>query len=99
MRVRVRVSVGARVLVTSTLRIEPGQPESMLNLLAVLVDHAPDSVWLKAMALLNVPCILVTLLTSHPDKSQLKAVAPENVRLMVVTLPTLHFERSSLNSA
>ena len=63
--VRVRVSVGARVFVTSTLRIEPGQLRNMLVWSAVLVDHAPDSVWLNEVAPSNVFHMVLTLLTFH----------------------------------
>ena len=63
--VRVRVSVGARVFVTSTVRIVPGQLLNINSWSAVLVDHAPDSVWLNDQAPENASLMSLTLLTSQ----------------------------------
>ena len=60
----------------------------MLILVTEEVFHELIS-WLNAVAPVNIPCIVVTLLTSHNDKSSLKeAPAPENIFCMFVILLT-----------
>ena len=54
----------------------PGHLRNMFVLSAVVVDHEPESFWLKAVAPWNAKAIVVALRTSHADKSQSNAVAP-----------------------
>ena len=65
--------------------------EDILKLLGselILKTHQPDKFWLKVVASLNIPYILVTLLTSQAPISWLNDCALPNIRFIYVTLLT-----------
>lgn len=53
---------------------------------------------LKALALENIPIIVVALDTFHDDKSRLNDDAPENAYVNSSTLETSHWDRSPLKA-
>ena len=61
------------------------------------VQLAPQSVFAKDVAPLNMCFMFVTFDTSHLEISRLNEVATRNIHPMVVTLETSQFDRSLLN--
>ena len=79
------------------MQTRPDDPSNMSSLIAVEVNHAPQSLREKDEAPLNISIMFVTLDTSHFERSPLNDDAKENILRMLVTLDTSHSERSPLN--
>ena len=92
------VPPGGEVICRYPPQIFPGDPSNMPSLIAVEVNHAPQSVRLKAEAPLNMLVMSLTLDTSHFDRSTLKDIAFPNIEIILVTLDTSHFEMSALKN-
>ena len=59
-------------VVGEVVQISPGELENILVLLASEVYQSPQSTWLKAVASLNMLCMVVTWPTFHWEMSWLK---------------------------